>query len=757
MAKNMKTRKGKDGFNYPYTSPDLVIDPSGKSVTTKFNELEDKIKKVGSTSIDDANTTTDTTWSSSKIDSQLKDIANKTIVEDNKLYLVKADGTKIDNGTELPINRGSSIITNKFYKTESIGQLYDQPGENNYIAWCPGDLRYDKNLDKYIMLAYCCDKHVNTTIQEVYQIVINPYTYETSKPVKIKILDIDGKTDITPVKFGCCSYIILNDGTYLMINQIDNVCYKFMSTDNGLTWVKQNTVTGYSGAPWGMYELSNGRIIISDDMANVGLWYSDDKGDTWANVKPSGTPGNYNAEGCILELGNNKLMCIARKNMTGSGGYAPNNNNYSGASEHAIISYSNDNGTTWTAWQESNSIDNMNASCCTGIAHDNIVEIFACSRWYISQNYENTDHANTGKCGAITHYTATIENALNDNFTNKGIVVYSKAVGNDSSQDFHSPCLSKDKNDNILLVYFDRIGNGVEEKTNHYFIRGTLDTFDYSIKDGLNSNIFTYSSNYINKLLSVQKTQLITLINQAVNGGGTVVDPDNPDVPVFYVKDNLVCNFNFLDESKMNKTNMTVTDTVNKIVGTFTTSSDGNTLVTTFPTVNKNYMENSFFKLEKNILNTYITDINYEYSIELGIYFESKSDLNSTLSYMTYLVDGNGADSVRIYSNLIGIMYDTNSTQKSYKGISCGNLFSADNPGFYHIVITYSNTGIVNAYSNGSLIKTYNVENFKNWYNGNIQNASWFIQPKRFMRIYKKVLTQDEVLNNYKYEKSLII
>lgn len=76
MPKNMKTRKAKDGFNYPYTSPDLVIDQNGKSVTTKFNELEDKMKKVGSTSIDDTNTTTDKTWSSSKIDSQFKDIAN---------------------------------------------------------------------------------------------------------------------------------------------------------------------------------------------------------------------------------------------------------------------------------------------------------------------------------------------------------------------------------------------------------------------------------------------------------------------------------------------------------------------------------------------------------------------------------------------------------------------------------------------------------------------------------------------------------
>lgn len=29
MSKNIKTRKGKDGFNYPYTSPDLVVDSTG--------------------------------------------------------------------------------------------------------------------------------------------------------------------------------------------------------------------------------------------------------------------------------------------------------------------------------------------------------------------------------------------------------------------------------------------------------------------------------------------------------------------------------------------------------------------------------------------------------------------------------------------------------------------------------------------------------------------------------------------------------
>ena len=85
MAKNMKIRRGNDGFSYPYTSPDLVIDENGKSATTKFNELEAKIGTGSGTSIDDVNTSTNKTWSSSKIDSQFKDIANKKTDEKSGL------------------------------------------------------------------------------------------------------------------------------------------------------------------------------------------------------------------------------------------------------------------------------------------------------------------------------------------------------------------------------------------------------------------------------------------------------------------------------------------------------------------------------------------------------------------------------------------------------------------------------------------------------------------------------------------------
>ena len=149
MPKNMKTRKGKDGFNYPYTSPDLVIDPSGKSVTTKFNELEDKMKKVGSTSIDDTNTTTDKTWSSSKIDSQFKDIANLFSSEQTtNSYKIKC-GNKVI--AEIPLGNTTPsqptitkyTVTNNLTNVTSNNDITEVEKGSIYTATITADKDYN--------------------------------------------------------------------------------------------------------------------------------------------------------------------------------------------------------------------------------------------------------------------------------------------------------------------------------------------------------------------------------------------------------------------------------------------------------------------------------------------------------------------------------------------------------------------------------------------------------------------------------------
>lgn len=44
--KKMKTRKGDDGYSYPYTTPDLVVDETGKSAAKKFDEISSQLKDI---------------------------------------------------------------------------------------------------------------------------------------------------------------------------------------------------------------------------------------------------------------------------------------------------------------------------------------------------------------------------------------------------------------------------------------------------------------------------------------------------------------------------------------------------------------------------------------------------------------------------------------------------------------------------------------------------------------------------------------
>lgn len=78
MSDKMKVREGTDGYSYPYTSPDLVVDENGKSATKKFDDIS----------------------------SQFKDIANLSLTKhtDGKVYIKKQDGTLLGNGIEIPTN-----------------------------------------------------------------------------------------------------------------------------------------------------------------------------------------------------------------------------------------------------------------------------------------------------------------------------------------------------------------------------------------------------------------------------------------------------------------------------------------------------------------------------------------------------------------------------------------------------------------------------------------------------------------------------
>lgn len=92
MPKTMKTRKGKDGFDYPYTSPDLVVDASGKSVTKKFEDIAN-------------NFTTEQTEDSFIIKYGNKIIAKIPTVKRYTITNTLSKATNNNNATELEENQ----------------------------------------------------------------------------------------------------------------------------------------------------------------------------------------------------------------------------------------------------------------------------------------------------------------------------------------------------------------------------------------------------------------------------------------------------------------------------------------------------------------------------------------------------------------------------------------------------------------------------------------------------------------------------
>lgn len=431
----------------------------------------------GGVSINDSNTSSSTTWSSNKISLQI--------------------ASQSGNGV-------SGNINLELFQTEPAGELVTPPA--NYNAWTPNGVQFDHTRGYFVNLINGADQHVHTTIT-FYISTINPDKFVASTP---KAITFPG---VTPSNNNAATgFIIFDDGIYMTLINVAGVYHRFTSSDGGTTWIDAGAITtnpalASNANIWGIYKGSNGRLFVGFGSANAAsIMYSDDKGGTWTYLTLTKTGGSC-VEPCFIELSTNNLMVLFRKSSGGAADGTP--------SEGAMIGFSSDNGATWTQLKDSTTITKMNASDCAAIVHDGVVEVFTASRFY-----STLDNVNTGKNGAIYQYTATISNAMNDNFTLKETVLYAKAA---SSVNFSSPGVAIDDKNRLLLVYMDEsdsLGVGVSNQ----FVRGGLGYISYTIQDGAKSTLFGYSGNYIEKLLSVINTNIGTLqyqVNQLSSGGTT--------------------------------------------------------------------------------------------------------------------------------------------------------------------------------------------------------------------------------------------
>lgn len=175
MAKDMKTRKGKDNVYYPYTSPDIVVDSAGESQTTKNNNMKTDIDNI-KTDLGNAQLTTtakDVKGAVNEVAAQYKDIANNK-ADKNSVFTMANMGQDIKEamtGGSVAIVGKNSVLTENiadgqitkrktaFYKKSinlenrdlfvegkgidgNNGQLYDNPNLSAFEEYVPINCEY---------------------------------------------------------------------------------------------------------------------------------------------------------------------------------------------------------------------------------------------------------------------------------------------------------------------------------------------------------------------------------------------------------------------------------------------------------------------------------------------------------------------------------------------------------------------------------------------------------------------------------------
>ena len=176
MAKDMKTRKGKDNIYYPYTSPDLVIDSTGENQTVKNNNMKTEIQTIKDNQII---LVEDDTFIEG-----ISDTVYDTLTTDNKTLI----GSINELNSKEHIERANKTVTGNAL---TIGKEHYQQFTVNAdtVATLPTDLAYRRIVlyvncttkDSILTLKYTKDANTDEIKFKLKQDSLNIFTLDCNE------------------------------------------------------------------------------------------------------------------------------------------------------------------------------------------------------------------------------------------------------------------------------------------------------------------------------------------------------------------------------------------------------------------------------------------------------------------------------------------------------------------------------------------------------------------------------------------------
>lgn len=403
---------------------------------------------------------------------------NEEVTNENYVYIDSDD-----------LKRYINDPLNSHYHFSQIGRLMETP-EYDYTCWSHDMLHYDSANDRFVQTMKSNDQHGGSE-GCLYISYIDAKTLKATKPAEIPLSD-----GINHVTWGQ-GFWINASGQYVIIGTIGTErdtsakYHRIVSSDHGTTWTDMGEIvfpSGYesyyfhschllnSGRVLGVFD--DGSITAGTSSTKTEIAYSDDDGLNWEIVSISADISSV--EQHFIEI-DDTVMMIGRAN------------NYRTGPNAAIISFSKDDGETWTKAIESGSLI-MHCSDAISFVHDDTVEVFALSRYYTKQGKKN---------GVIRHYIATKEDALSDYFL---LVECFYGTGNVAA-DFHAPGLAMDLEGNVLVSYSDSTPTSSTPTELHY-LYGTQTLGKTIVCDGVASDVLPYSGQKIEELIAEVKALL---------------------------------------------------------------------------------------------------------------------------------------------------------------------------------------------------------------------------------------------------------